>query len=552
MKHHNFPVTDEIRLELAKHGIRRASKVKVRKESYDKFLASIRQGGYTTLSDEQKHALAISCCMTHPDHKDKHRRIPQYWYWVAVAIGLLLLLGLSARAQGTSQIDVITFQNSSAVNIKSFAAPFKIKCSTNITCTASGSTLTMAASGGAGGSGYSAIQNAGVAIAAEGAINFLGSFSCVDNPGNASSDCKLSASAAVSHQFITGIDASGNYLRAQPAYSDISGTPTLPATLANASHKWFNSYDSTTGLFTQTQPDYSDLTGVPSTFAPSAHNLLSASHGDTTAASAVRGDGLFAIGATPTWQRLAHSATTGGYFKWNGTDIVASTGAAAGTGTPTACSNQFVTSITNNADAAPTTVCASVARASEGADARGWAFCGTATAAATTVGPVSASTCCSGGLCQQYMVIYQIRGYNGGTPVGRLLVANGTISTTALTNSFSISEGVTAPTTGSGGTAIPGLPLAVTLSAIGRSGVVFIDGASGQIKSMNVIGNEGTPSVATAPTLFRGASFFSDLGTNLALANFQLSVYDTLAATAVSAQAFTTGTYLMVLGRKTD
>ena len=87
----------------------------------------------------------------------------------------------------------------------------------------------------------------------------------------------------------------------------------------------------------------------PATFAPSAHNLLSASHGDTTAASAVRGDGLFAIGSTPTWQRLAHPAAAGGYFKWNGTDIVASSGPAAGTGS---CTNQAVTAA--NADAAPT------------------------------------------------------------------------------------------------------------------------------------------------------------------------------------------------------
>lgn len=89
-----------------------------------------------------------------------------------------------------------------------------------------------------------------------------------------------------------------------------------------------------------------DTTG---TFAPTAHNLLSASHGDTTTASAVRGDGLFAIGGA-TWQRLAHPATTGGYFKWNGTDVIASTGAASGTG---ACAaNQW--SSTLNADAGPT------------------------------------------------------------------------------------------------------------------------------------------------------------------------------------------------------
>ncbi len=80
-----------------------------------------------------------------------------------------------------------------------------------------------------------------------------------------------------------------------------------------------------------------------------SHNLLSAMHSDTSAASAVRGDGIFAIGATPTWQRVAHGTTSGSYFKWNGADIVASTNAAAG---PGSCTNQAVTAL--NADASPT------------------------------------------------------------------------------------------------------------------------------------------------------------------------------------------------------
>lgn len=91
-------------------------------------------------------------------------------------------------------------------------------------------------------------------------------------------------------------------------------------------------------------------TDTSGTFPATAHNLLSATHGDTTASAAVRGGGIFALGASPTWTQVAHSSATGGYFKWNGTDIVASTGAAGGTG---ACSaNQFET--TDNADAAPT------------------------------------------------------------------------------------------------------------------------------------------------------------------------------------------------------
>lgn len=98
----------------------------------------------------------------------------------------------------------------------------------------------------------------------------------------------------------------------------------------------------------------------PSTFTPSAHNLLSSSHGDTTAASAVRGDMLAAVGASPTWQRVAHSATTGGGWKWNGTDVVSTTTAIAGAGAATACTNQVVTNVTTNADAVPTLTCSTV------------------------------------------------------------------------------------------------------------------------------------------------------------------------------------------------
>ena len=178
---------------------------------------------------------------------------------------------------------------------------------------------------------------------------------------------------------------------------------------------------------------------------------------------------------------------------------------------------------------------------------KGWTFLGTATGATTTVGPVIWA-----GTFKQLMIIYWIQGYNGGTPVGRIQLGAAAISTTALNNSFSISEGVTAPSTGAGATAIPGCPLAVTLSAIGRGGTIMVDGVSGGVKSLEIHGRNVTPSVASAPTLFRGASFFSDLGTNLPIQRAQLTVYDTLTATAPSAQTFTAGTYLSVWGRNTD
>lgn len=106
-----------------------------------------------------------------------------------------------------------------------------------------------------------------------------------------------------------------------------------------------------TAISTNGVPTCTTLTSAytSGTFPATAHNLLSATHGDTTASAAVRGGGIFALGASPTWTQVAHSAATGGYFKWNGTDIVSSTGAAAGTG---ACTNQAVTA--ENADGAPT------------------------------------------------------------------------------------------------------------------------------------------------------------------------------------------------------
>lgn len=138
---------------------------------------------------------------------------------------------LSGGPLGSSQIGTIEFQNSSGSTLKKFSSPFIFKCSTGMTCTISGRTVTVVAAGGSGGSSfYQTVQNGGVAVAQEASLNFLGSFSCVDNVGNTSTDCKLSASSAVSHQFVTGVDSSGNYLRARPISTDLSDVSPTPAT----------------------------------------------------------------------------------------------------------------------------------------------------------------------------------------------------------------------------------------------------------------------------------------------------------------------------------
>ena len=99
--------------------------------------------------------------------------------------------------------------------------------------------------------------------------------------------------------------------------------------------------------------------GFPTWAAPgggTTHNLLSATHTDSTIGTVARGDVITGQGVTPTWTRLA-LGTVNRYLKSDGTDIVYSSGAAAGTGT---CTNQFVSA--TNADASPS--CTTVTLAS--------------------------------------------------------------------------------------------------------------------------------------------------------------------------------------------
>lgn len=67
---------------------------------------------------------------------------------------------------------------------------------------------------------------------------------------------------AVVHQWIDSYDSStGVFGQSQPAYSDISGTPILPATIAAVTHFFLTSYTSGTGAFTAAQPAFSDILG---------------------------------------------------------------------------------------------------------------------------------------------------------------------------------------------------------------------------------------------------------------------------------------------------
>jgi hypothetical protein len=87
-----------------------------------------------------------------------------------------------------------------------------------------------------------------------------------------------------------------------------NATPKWARLAANstATKKYLQSLSS--GVPSWQQVDYADLSGTPGSFTPSAHNILSASHGDTLVGSVAQGD-IIIGNATPKWARLAANAT---------------------------------------------------------------------------------------------------------------------------------------------------------------------------------------------------------------------------------------------------
>lgn len=60
---------------------------------------------------------------------------------------------------------------------------------------------------------------------------------------------------AVAHEFLTAYNAAtGAFTAAQPAYSDLTGTPQLPNTIAPVAGEYLTGYDATTGNFSQSTP----------------------------------------------------------------------------------------------------------------------------------------------------------------------------------------------------------------------------------------------------------------------------------------------------------
>ncbi len=221
----------------------------------------------------------------------------------------VLARGLFAQQPGGL---IVQFQNQGSVLSTRPAGLVVLNCSTNMSCSFSGSTFTLTSSSTAS-TAFSAItagtNTNALTMGTGGTFTFSG----------------------------TGIVNANQYKGGNASGTGSCGANLFVTALADAASP------------TCTQPAFSNLSGTASS-GQVPHALLSAFHTDTTAASVVRGDLIAGIGATPTWQRVARGGTNG-YPKWNSSgDLVASSGAAAGTG---ACAaNQFETA--DNADAAPT------------------------------------------------------------------------------------------------------------------------------------------------------------------------------------------------------
>ena len=183
-------------------------------------------------------------------------------------------------------------------------------------------------------------------------------------------------------------------------------------------------------------------------------------------------------------------------------------------------------------------------RALLGPDAKNWSFLGAVKGpSGVTIGPVIWT-----GSFEQIYFQYFINGYSGGA-IGRILCGAGAPSTTGLTNGNKLMEDATANATS---VSVPGVPLAVTVSNIARSGHGWIMGTSGVVKKITIIGNEGPFAAASSPVLFNAASAFDDLSTNLLIQQLQMTVYDGITQTTVSAVTFGSSSSLKVWGRNND
>jgi len=273
--------------------------------------------------------------------------------YLLVILGILIaLLVFSVKAH--AQVDVIQWMNSSNVLVKSYAAPFKVKEGSNITFSIGacpGPTCNWLVITGSGA--------AGTVTSVSGLVPLF----TVSNPTTTPT---FALSNAAAHT-VFGNNTAGSAAPAYfvPACDDLSNGATGCSTTVGAA--------ATHGASTTVNGQTCTLDGS-CTVTATPSGVVSLALGGTSAALTADLGGIFYSTATagailastatankillsgasaaPVWSTPTFpnaSATAGKYIKSDGTNWIASTGSASGTGS---CTNQAVTA--TSSDAAPT------------------------------------------------------------------------------------------------------------------------------------------------------------------------------------------------------
>jgi hypothetical protein len=291
------------------------------------------------------------------DFADAVKLASRFGWAIIALLSILILCTLFApRAHAQfSKINSITFQqDGSAISGAFFSYPFTINCTVNVTCSISGGKLTINSSGGTatpgGAVGTLQYNNAGALGGVTGSSVSGGSINLASTAVfSFNSDSGLSRCAA-------GVVCAGNGTAA-------SFTGTFQATNYNVGNG-ASGYIGPDMFTTRSTGVFGATSGANATLSPdtgmSRCGVAIYCFGNGTAAD-FSGTIKATIVNAVTGFQVNGAATSGRYLKGDGTNFIVSSGSASGIGTPTACSNQFVTGFTLNSDAAPTSTCGSAA-----------------------------------------------------------------------------------------------------------------------------------------------------------------------------------------------
>jgi hypothetical protein len=150
------------------------------------------------------------------------------------------------------------------------------------------------------------------------------------------------------------------------------------------------------------------------------------------------------------------------------------------------------------------------------------------------------------GVYKYLMVYYFIAGYASSGGIARVRVGGAAIDT-GLNYASSLLEGATLNNTG---VSIPGWPSGVAATTGARFVEITIYNEATKVKRMGGRANSISVAAATAPTMTQKAGIW--VNTANAIQIIDVANYDTLIATAVSANALLAGSNFSVWGRNDD